>query len=581
MRTPWIIGTVLSAGIALDLLSIIGWSAPVWGTFITVSLLVIITVLSLRDIRFGVASILLELLWGSHGYLLRIPAGGLNLSLRMGIFFVVVAATVWHLRRHESRVAVWSAFRGHPVRWPALAFFATLALGLILGLARHPFDRVFFDANAWAFLLLLPSFLLAWRVKEFDTPWDGSGERVPLRGAYSEEAGMVPARSGRATERSERAPPRWGGASVPTEWHRDLSCRPMAIVLLTGALYLILRTYLLLFVFSHDLGGFWLAAYQWVRDTSLGEVTIFPGAFPRVFLPSMVLLFPALLLALHALRSLRGAPTLQSERRGNLDRHAWITISYLVFGGSIAVLLISLSRSYWLAGVVLLAVGVGTIATRAWRPRNYSLIRTNRRIVRVWCTAISSAAVAIILAVVVVTLPYPKPLTTAGVGETLLARLSSDAAVSNRWQQLEPLRDAIGQHPILGSGFGAAVTYETRDPRTLAAYPDGKYTTTAFEWGYLDDLLERGLLGLLAELWFLGSLIWFALRQQFSPPLVDGEREEVSLRTHEQTAFSLGLLAIAIVHATSPYLNHPLGIGLLLWLFAMKTPRPHEGERGA
>ncbi|MDO8599317.1 MAG: hypothetical protein Q7S02_04365, partial [bacterium] len=91
-----------------------------------------------------------------------------------------------------------------------------------------------------------------------------------------------------------------------------------------------------------------------------------------------------------------------------------------------------------------------------------------------------------------------------------------------------------------------------------------KYTTTAFEWGYLDDLLERGLLGLLAELWFLAALMYRSIRE-------GGDR----------AALGLGLLAVALVHVTSPYLNHPLGIGILLLVFASIAQRNVVSSRPA
>lgn len=485
---------VLTAGVTLDLLSFIGWSEPTWTTTLILLLLVPVAIGAFVNLRVGVAAILLELVWGGHGYLLRVPAGGLDLSLRTCLFLVVLIATIWHVRTSEQRNALWNLLRSHPARWPALVLLATLVLGGVLGMLRHPFDRAFFDANAWGFLLLTPAFLLV-----------VSAERQPT----------------------------------------DKTTRPF--IILAGAAYLILRTYVLLFLFSHDLGGTWMPLYQWIRDTRLGEVTIFPGAFPRIFLPSMILLFPALLLA--GSRMMRISP-----HKGEGSR----VLAAAVFGGSIAVLIVSLSRSYWLA---LLILGVIVIVWAAWSWWNsrHAPIHTNRSMAGVAMWAIGSAVTMLLLAIAVVRLPYPRLLTTAGLGETFAARFQQDAAVGNRWQELRPLRDAIMQHPILGNGFGAAVTYETKDPRTLSAYPDGKYTTTAFEWGYLDDLLERGLVGLLAELWLIGALIWHGIR-----------------RGGATTAFALGLLAIAIVHGTSPYLNHPLGIGVVLWLFVVSAAQPLE-----
>ena len=110
-------------------------------------------------------------------------------------------------------------------------------------------------------------------------------------------------------------------------------------------------------------------------------------------------------------------------------------------------------------------------------------------------------------------------------------------------------------HPILGNGFGSTVTYQSKDPRTLAAFPDGRYTAMSFEWGYLDHALDMGILGVAALVAFLAVLMFTGLR-----------------RGGDAAALALGLGALAIVHITSPYLNHPLGLGIMLWLFAYTAP---------
>ena len=484
-------------GIAFDLSSLLGWAHPVFGSVVTGAIVFGVGVASIRDIRWGIAAVLLELLWGSHGHALHVVMGNMSISLRIGLFAVVSIATLYHLRDANARRLLTTVFRTHPARWPSAFVLASVLLAGVLGTLRHPLSRFVGDANAWGFLLLVPAFMLA-------------------------------------------------QSRVPNDRHSTFHIPHSTFVsfFLFSALYLILRFLVLLFLFSHDLGGLWLGLYQWVRDTRLGEVTVSAMGFPRVFLPSMVLLFPAVLLAAARM-------TTDADGSPRITR----MLAYAVFGGGVATLLASLSRSYWLAFIVLVAIGMAW-GIYAWRRSHYSLIRTNRRIVRTVVYATGSAVLMILLAVALVRLPYPRPLSTGGFGATLAARIASDVAVSNRWQQLPPLRAALAQHPILGSGFGASVTYESKDPRTLAAFPDGRYTTTAFEWGYLDDVLERGFLGLIAELWLVGSLIWRGCR-----------------RGGEAAALALGLLAIAVVHVTSPYLNHPLGLGVLLVLLVATAGR--------
>ncbi|MDO8462819.1 MAG: hypothetical protein Q7S96_00900 [bacterium] len=467
---------ILLAGLTLDLLSMNAWGYAPFAVPAYLLVVLVVAVGALWDLRIGVAAVLLELLWGSFGQLLVLEVGEVTLSLRMGIFAVMLIASAWHLRTRVAREQLVCTVTSHPTRWAVAAFALSLILGVILGVARHPFPLVFQDANAWLFLALLPAFVLATR----------------------------------------------GG----TTW--------LAETVLAGALFLILRTAALLFLFTHDLGGLWIALYQWVRDTRLGEVTVFPGGFPRIFLQSMVWLFPALLVALGTIQ--------QAERRGHLMRYA-------VFGGSVTVLLLSLSRSFWV-GLAALA-GIGALWL-LWPPtirKRAAFIRTHTRSIK---SGAASIAIGLLVALVLVRIPYPHPLTTAGFGATFAARFQQDEAVGNRWQQIGPLATAMRAHAIFGNGFGATVTYATKDPRTLAAHPDGMYTATAFEWGFLDDLLERGIVGVAFQLWFIGALIACGC----------------SRRRRASTPFALALLALLVVHATSPYLNHPLGLGLILLLYS-------------
>ena len=51
------------------------------------------------------------------------------------------------------------------------------------------------------------------------------------------------------------------------------------------------------------------------------------------------------------------------------------------------------------------------------------------------------------------------------------------------------------ENPIIGSGFGTSVKYESADPRAVAASEDGLFETFSFEWGWLDFLLKIGIIG--------------------------------------------------------------------------------------
>ena len=86
----------------------------------------------------------------------------------------------------------------------------------------------------------------------------------------------------------------------------------------------------------------------------------------------------------------------------------------------------------------------------------------------------------------------------------------------------------------------------SNDPRIRAEFPDGRYTTSAFEWGYLDIWLKIGLLGLLAYLILIVKIA----------------RESLKAGLLGEILF-IALTALVITHTFSPYLNHPLGIGFI------------------
>lgn len=140
-------------------------------------------------------------------------------------------------------------------------------------------------------------------------------------------------------------------------------------------------------------------------------------------------------------------------------------------------------------------------------------------------------------------------------GSAFLERVSNsnEAAISSRWSLLPILSKEVLKEPVLGQGFGATVSYISSDPRILQQDPKGRYTTYAFEWGYLDLALKLGLLGLLIYLSLLGKLIFDSLRQGWKLP-----------DDYLFIPLAASLLFLALVHIFTPYLNHPLGIGWIV-----------------
>ncbi|MCI0479043.1 hypothetical protein L0Y59_00660, partial [Candidatus Uhrbacteria bacterium] len=267
--------------------------------------------------------------------------------------------------------------------------------------------------------------------------------------------------------------------------------------------WLPVKTLLLLYVWSHGIRSLSQPLYLWVRRTGVGEVTLVTGNLFRVFIQSQVYAIIGLL-----------ASTMRIVD-GTKDRFRILAI-FVAIGSSLS-LLISLSRSLWVG----LIAGVSSVfLLTLFVPWSKPLfpITTNRMTgVRALTVVVASFVCGLTLIGAVVAFPYPH--VDVGSLKTLFSSRSgvSDAAAESRWNLLPVLGDKILEAPLLGSGFGATVTYASKDPRILAQHPDGMYTTYAYEWGWLDHWIKFGILGIPVMLWLLLSIIrrvWIA----------DGER---------------------------------------------------------
>jgi O-antigen ligase len=150
---------------------------------------------------------------------------------------------------------------------------------------------------------------------------------------------------------------------------------------------------------------------------------------------------------------------------------------------------------------------------------------------------------------------YGLQLATGNFPLSLQQRLDvNEPAAAARSAQAGPLWTTVKAHPILGNGFGTTVTYRAVDPRR--ASESAEVTTDTFELGWLDTWLDIGLVGVLALLWWL--------RRLWKSGMAVARQSAVGAIT------VLAVAMLAVVHIFTPYLNHPLGLGLLLFLSALQ-----------
>ncbi len=297
---------------------------------------------------------------------------------------------------------------------------------------------------------------------------------------------------------------------------------------------LALKTALVQGLFSHYPSTELVLLYKWVRDTGVGEITYIIGHLYRVFFQSHIYGLLAFFTGI-------GLAIAQPHRR-------WWWAGFAGLGAFAVV--VSLSRSFWLGGLVAISFGIGGALFQHVQPKTF---------VRVGMYA--GFAMLVALLGFQWMLNFPGLWGGGGSGGTLVrarSDIQTESAASSRRELLPVITKAIFTHPILGSGFGTALTYQTKDPRvnTTKQAQGVPYTTTAFELGYHALAMQFGILLFIAWLGLLARFFYRAFqagRTQFAEqPIVSG--------------LFLSVLAVSTLHLTTPYLNHPLGFGFFFLL---------------
>ncbi len=478
------------------------------------------TLLALKRFDLAVLILLAELFVGSQGgYLVTLGAAqGLGLSLRQGLFLAVVG--VWLAEMVAASIA---PSRRREDAWAWLrrlrahgVLFPYISLIAVLGLGIL---RGILRGNAYNVIF-------------FDVD----------RSLYY---GLFPALV--------------VAFSIPAMRRRT------AAVLTAAVTTSVAKALLVLFFFSHRVYSVAATMYLWIRDTRVGEITIMAADFYRIFFQSQIFIltscFVAALLYMYA-----------RERKGALAR-----VSAAFFCWSMVSMLLSLSRSFWFGGAVatVLLTGILIVAKaemRIWK--------------RFAFLGVGSIVVAIATIAAVYYFPFPNKSGSLSLASLFSDRAMSlnDSAASSRWALLPKLTQAAMAHPVFGSGYGTTVTYTTSDPRLLATNNTASYTTYAFEWGYHDLWLKIGLVGLAVYGWFIIALALPLLRVvrfgRADLRVADFTENDVRKKSVIiSTGVLAGLIALLATNIFSPYLNHPLGIGILMIIAALGVNGAFDVEK--
>ncbi len=415
-------------------------------------------ILTIYKLEYGIFIALAELFIGSKGYLFALDINGINLSIRLAFWIIILAVYI-------------SQFKKIKLNWPILKPYYLLAffvvIGLVIGIInKHSWPDLFFDFNGWLYFLLI----------------------FPILTLNSENISRLKK------------------------------------IFYVASAWLAVKTLFLAFAFSHNLGSINFDLYKWLRTSGVGEATAMGGGFFRIFLQSQIFIAAAFILLFVNL-------WLNWSKIKKTDRIKTGILSILY----LSAIIFSLSRSFWL-GIGISLVIISLISFKSY------FIKVGRGLL----IFISLLIVSLGVVIMVIKFPIPEPGNFDW--STLSNRanlLSSDSAINSRYELAKVLWPEILKHPLWGEGFGQTVTYKSNDPRVLQTSPNGLYTTYAFEWGYLDIWLKIGLFGLLSYLYLLFSLL--------------------SQKMLKYPGLSAVLLMLMVASIFTPYLNHPLGIGLLIF----------------
>lgn len=478
---PWIVLVL-----ALETVSALTIFHPIPNSIATFVLGITMILLAWKKPVTGLGILLLELLIGSKGQILQFGYWPVTTSLRIimtGGFLLGWSISVLQKDRFKD---VFRLFRG---RKQYAILYLLIGYAILRGIDLGNGTLVIRDANAWFdWILLLPVLDVATRY--------------------------------RASIRKSLIP-----------------------VFFVGIMWLALKTIGLEYIFSHGIKSLSQNAYLWVRRTGVGEVTLVVANAFRIFEQSYVYATTSAIIALAYLSSEKKCHPESDEGSSNKKispvgrDDTFRRLAWSVLASSVFILGISLSRSFWIgtaAGCVVLVILLATSHE----------LRATSFLKRLW-SPLSASVAGLLMIGVILAFPLP-PVQMASLVDLFGSRTdTSEAAAASRWNLMPVLWNKIVQHPLLGSGFGATVTYQTKDPRILAQNPGGMYTTYAFEWGWFEHWIKFGILGIPMILWLflsLGRRLW---------------------KTDEPLWFRAGavssLVALAALHFFTPYLNHPLG----------------------
>ena len=316
----------------------------------------------------------------------------------------------------------------------------------------------------------------------------------------------------------------------------------LVLILFSAITWISIKSLFLLYFFSHSFILTMPIVYKWVRDTGVGEITKMEDGFYRIFFQSHIFVLVASLILFAYFIS----KIIKKEFKSNTE----VAINIFLLSLFLSVNILSFSRTNWLALILGFIVFLFIIFYNfKYRALISSLM---------YLVLISFLSLSILYFVIIIPFPIQGSNFSTSIITDRASAISGEAGVSSRWSLLPAMLSEIKQNPVFGSGFGTEITYKSSDPRVLEANKDGEYTTFSFEWGWLDFWIKIGFFGALSYLIFMYFLFISFFKDFFTSNNI------IFL------GISLSIFSLAVLNFFSPYLNHPLGIGLILFFLIAK-----------
>jgi hypothetical protein len=498
-------------------LSFLGYVFPILNNIIFWLIFFITLALSLKKIEYGTFILLTELFIGVKGYLFSFNIGGFVLSLRIALFILVFL--IWFFRKSEKKIKFTET-----VYFPAYAFLtAFILIGIVTALINgNSIRNIFFDVNGYFYFalafLLFDTLIDKEKIKTLFKIFIAASFAISIltlfisleftlfhQNARPDKAGSLSYEFAEEEEQEKEAEDISHGITAKSELESKEAFR--------------------------DIRGVWI--FRWTKDTGVGEITYIGGGLFRYFTPAQIYsLFTIIILLFYLLK--------QKFSLKLIRENIWL-ITIIVF--SSLALLIGFSRSLWIGGF---ASFIFLLFFLPWK-KSLKIV-------------LSSIGMLFFLIIIAGTLLTPLYDIMADRINSIINPSEQSSAIS-RINLITPVFEKIKANPILGSGFGTVIQYKSVVPGHA-----GILKVFAFEWSYLDTITEIGILGLIMYLWFIWKIFknGFHLNSEF--------KSKFSSREFNYKYLIVGLLAtlfgLVITNITTPYLNHPLGIGYLLIICA-------------